>query len=310
MKKWLLFAVIALSFSASSFASRSWNGRIFQVSSQKDISINELVAGLAEATTIVLGEKHNTPAIQLAQASVIDSVVKATHKEGHFITAWEFLNYTDQEDINAAYMRFLSGTIDALGFLIETQGTTSNDSYIPILETTKSLQGNIIGVNISREAKKPVLKGGIGALDIKYLPPNFAMGSVGYRQRFIEVMNDHVPPDLLENYYAAQCLTDDIMAYRLQGYSDASLTFLITGSFHTDYYDGVIGRINIRLPNKSIAVVRLIDASDYDESELNETFSKILHDDTYGDIADYVYFVNEPTQAKRQSYSKATIGLI
>jgi len=294
MKKWFIFTMLGLTLSAPCFALRSWNGRILHVRTQKDISIKELTAGLSKARTIILGEKHNTVAIQLAQSLIIDKVVTATYTEGLFITAWEFLNYTDQEKIDAAYALFLSGKINALDFLIETQGTAGNDSYIPVLETTKARQGNIIGVNLSREIKAPVVKGGINAIDPKYLPPNFAMGSAGYHQRFVEAMSGHASTEIIENYYAAQCLTDDVMAYTLQKYFTIPLLFLITGSFHTDYYDGVVDRVNIRLTDKSLAVVRLIDASDYDEKELNETLSEILYNKIYGNIADYVYFVNEP----------------
>ena len=127
------------------------------------------------------------------------------------------------------------------------------------------------------------------------------MGNVGYHQRFIDIMEGHVPKESIENYYAAQCLTDDIMAYTLQKYSNLPLLFLITGSFHTDYYDGVVDRIRVRLIDKSIAVIRLIDASDYDEKELDETFSEILHDKAYGNVADYVYFVNEPQRLDRNT---------
>ena len=148
MHKWLIFTIITLTLSASTFAARSWNGRILRVSTQNDISIQELSAGLGKAHTIILGEKHNTTAVQLAESRVIHHVVQATHTEGLFITAWEFLNYTDQANINAAYARFLSGKIDAAGFLAETQGSAKNNSYIPVLETTKADQGQIIGVNI------------------------------------------------------------------------------------------------------------------------------------------------------------------
>lgn len=298
MKSWLIFIIAALNFSVSSFAAHSWNGRILQVARQKDISISELTTNLSNAQIIILGEKHNTPAIQFAQSVIINRVVSAAHKEGQFATAWEFLNYTDQDKINTAYARFVSGKIDALNFLLETQGTTHDASYVPILETTKAWQGNMIGVNISREAKDPVLKSGINAINPAYLPPNFAMGSAAYHQRFVEIMSDHVSANVMENYYAAQCLTDDIMAYSLQKNVNTPLVFLITGSFHADYYDGVVSRINVRLSGKSVAVVRLIDASDYDEKEMNETLSEILRHQTYGNIADYVYFVNEPTTSK------------
>lgn len=293
MNKWFILAILTLGFSMSAFASSSWNGRIIRVPTQQDISMKELTAGLSKAQVIILGEKHNTSAIQYAQSLIIHNVVTATHQENQFLTAWEFLNYPEQDKINLAYARFISGKIDGLGFLIETQGTTNNASYIPILDITKILQGNLIGVNISREAKQPVVEGGIGAVDPQYLPPDFAMGSTGYHQRFIDIMTGHGSPERIENYYAAQCLTDDIMAYTLQKNFNIPLQFLITGSFHTDYFDGVVNRIKIRLPEKSVIVVRLIDASEYDEQELNDMLPDILYDKTYGNIADYVYFVNE-----------------
>ena len=293
MKNGLILMMITLTLSTLSFASHSWNGRIFHAPTQQEISLKKLTAGIIQFPIIILGEKHNTPAIQLAQSEIMNNAVKAKHAENLFITAWEFLNYTDQDNINTAYKNFVSGKIDALSFLQETQGTTNNKSYIPILETTKALKGQIIGVNISREAKDPVVKGGIEALDPKYLPPDFAMGSLEYHQRFVEIMDGHSPPETIENYYAAQCLTDDIMAYTLHKYFNTPLLFLITGSFHTDFFQGVVNRLYIR-NNKSVAVIRFIDASDYDEAELNETLPKILYDKTYGTIADYVYFVNEP----------------
>ena len=129
------------------------------------------------------------------------------------------------------------------------------------------------------------------------------MGSAGYHQRFINAMSDHAPAEIIENYYAAQCLTDDIMAYTLQKYRNTPLVFLVTGSFHADYDDGVANRLNIRLPDKSVAIVRFIDASDYDAKELEETFPQILYDKTYGNVADYVYVVNEPAPTRQVYHS-------
>lgn len=297
-KTFTFFSVIIILFllfwSTVSIAFQTWDGRIFQVHSQKETSLDELTSYLNEADMIIFGEQHNTDAIQLAESLIIKKVVKAQHKQGKFLIAWEFLNYTEQKNISYAFNQFTADKITAKEFLIQTQSSTHNISYIPILETLKLFQGNIIGVNISREAKEPVLQGGIDAMDPRYIPPNFAMGSVNYFQRFKDAMKDHVPSDRIENYFVAQCLTDDIMAYTLQQNINPPLIFLITGNFHTDYYDGVVNRIRIRQSLNPI-IIRFIDASDFDAKELDQDLPQLLHDEKYGDIADYVYFVNEPT---------------
>ncbi len=292
MLKLILFITL-LYWSTFSFAFQNWNGRIFQVNMQKEIFFDELLTHLNEEKIIIFGEQHNTTAIQLAESLIIKNVVISQHNQGKFLAAWEFLNYTEQKNISYAFNQFIADKITAEEFLIQTQGTAQNISYIPIFKTLKLFQGDLIGVNISREAKAPVLEGGIDAIDPKYIPPNFALGSVNYFQRFKDVMKDHVPSDRIENYFAAQCLTDDIMAHTLQQNINPPLIFLITGNFHTDYYDGIVNRIRVRQSVNPI-IIRFIDASDFDSKELNELLPQLLHDEKYGDIADYVYFVNEP----------------
>jgi len=295
MRKWLLLLLLLGDISAyAKDNSRPWHGRIFQTNLQKEISLDELTGRLRRFQIIVLGEKHNTPAVQTAQQSLVAGVVLATHQQGNFITAWEFLNYPDQEQINAAWTPYANGAITAYDFLMKTQGSLLNDSYIPILEVTRSFQGKLVGVNISREAKAPVVDSGITALDPQYLPPDFSMGTPAYHRRFVSAMSGHTPPERIENYYAAQCLTDDIMAFTLEKSPQWPLVFLIVGGFHADYSDGVVSRIIHRLPGHPLAVIRFLDASDYDATELNATWPHILHDKVDGDLADYVWFVNEP----------------
>jgi uncharacterized iron-regulated protein len=80
------------------------------------------------------------------------------------------------------------------------------------------------------------------------------------------------------------------MAYHYLKNSKNDLNFLIAGSFHTDFYDGVVNRLKMRHPKISLVTVKIIDASDFSESELLDQLSH----EKYGEIADYVYFVNNP----------------
>jgi uncharacterized iron-regulated protein len=275
----------------ASAATRSWDGLILEAQSQRPVDLNELSLNLVFARTVVLGEKHNTVAIQLAQAKVMDSVI-ALAPQDRFTTAWEFLNHTSQNQIAAAFDRYKIGQIDAAEFLVQTQGNSKYINYAPILEVTKKRNGQLIGVNLSRADKEPVVQGGLSNAKPGTVPADFELGGSGYYERFKKTMEGHATPEQLDRYYAAQCLTDDMMAVQLIADQLSARRFLVVGSFHSDYFDGTVARLMKRAPDQVIATVKFVDASDYTEAELNS----IAIDPKYGPIADFVYFVNEPTQ--------------
>ena len=288
-----LFFFGCLSLSTNpAFASDFWNGRVIDVHSDQQISEAELGMRLAASSFVILAEKHYAQAVQLGQARVIRSTVAARDLNARdFTLGWEFLNFSDQDRISDFYGQFTRGEIDATTFLEKTQGYAPAISYAPIFEAARDLEGDLLPVNLSRAQKAPVLKGGIEAADPTLVPPGFEMGSQGYYERFKRVMEDgHTSETQIPNYFAAQCLTDDVMAYHLAALH-TTLNFLVVGSFHAEYEDGVISRLRARSAGASVRTVRFIDASDYNESELQG----LLHDSEYGDLADFVMYVNEPS---------------
>jgi uncharacterized iron-regulated protein len=289
--KFICIFLALISVAHSEVSSKSWDGRIFNVKTKIEITEEEYVHDLASFTTIVLGEKHYTPAVQLAQAKTIRSLVTATGRAGEFTTGWEFLNVTSQSLTDDLFNKVKTKVISAENFLDETQGKTPSMSYAPIINVTADLGGKILGMNLSRAEKAPVTEKGIEALDPQLLPPGFDYGTAGYFERFKEVMQGHATPEQVKNYYASQCLVDDVIAYHLLGNAEP-LKFLIVGSFHSDFFDGAVNRMKVRDPHLLIATVKIIDSSDFSENELLAE----LHDNKYGDIADYVYFVNNPKE--------------
>jgi len=282
--------MVFLMIFVSTVQAQNWNGRIFEAQSGSEISEHEYVRQLAQNSIIVLGEKHYTEAVQAAQAKTIRMVVEAAGSAGSFTTGWEFLNVSSQKLTDKLFSKLKNKEITAEMFLLETQGKTPNNSYAAIINTTAELDGSLLGMNLSRSEKAPVTEGGLSKLDPKLLPPEFQHGTSGYLERFTQTMQGHATPEQIKNYYDSQCLVDDVAAYHLLNDSKHELKFLIIGSFHSDFYDGAVNRIKIRSPNTDIVSVKVVDASDYAEDEL----LAILHDDQYGDVADYVYFVNNP----------------
>jgi hypothetical protein len=161
---------------------------------------------------------------------------------------------------------------------------------------TRAHGGRFLGVNLSREEKAPAVEKGLSGMDPALVPPGFALGGADYFKRFHEAMAAHAPtPEKLQNYYVAQCLTDDAMAYHIAEHTGTERNFLITGSFHMEYNDGVVTRLKARLPGKQVVTVRILDTSDYIEEELDG----LIKDKSYGPTADYLMFVEEPFVAQK-----------
>lgn len=302
-------------FISSAFAGQSWDQRIYDSRHQEIISKQELVTRVSDADNIVLSEDHHYVApIHEAQAALIDAINAGNNRE--FVTGWEFLDFEDQAEIEKLYGRFIAGELDARTFTRALQGDSAGALYnlmwgmarakfnmalgkmallqdpavyAPIWEVAKSKQGSILGTNISRRDRAIVAAKGIAALRPEMLPAEFELGTANYLERFRQAMEPHLPPGKsLDNYYAAQCLSDDWMALQLVGKS--GLKFLVVGSFHADFNDGVVHRLKVRARGQNTVSIKIVDASIYAENEMEQ----VLKDPTYGAVADYVYIINEP----------------
>lgn len=288
-----LFKVLVLACSlvlAPQLAHAEWHGKVIHAITGQELAIGDMIQELRSAANVALAEKHYTPAVQAMQGRIIRDLVKATGTEGRFTTAWEFLNFSAQDKTDAAFGRFVAGDITVAEFLKLTQGSVPSDSYVPVLEATKELGGQLLGVNLSRAEKAPVVERGIGAADPKLVPPGFEMLGGGYFERFEAAMAGHATPEQIQNYFAAQCLTDDVMAFHITRDATNPLRFIVLGSFHAEYFSGTVERIRARSPKELTRVVRIIDASDFSAKEL----LGLIQHPKYGPIGDYVVFVNEP----------------
>jgi len=253
---------------------------------------SELVSILSLNNIIVIGEKHYTKEIQAEEGRIISDVVSFSNKQNQFSLFWEFLNASSQDETQSLFNKVINHEISASEFLIKTQGSAKAVIYSPMIEATVSLGGKVFGGNLSRDEKAPVVLGGLAALDPKILPPGFKLGGPNYLERFSEIMSGHATPEQIINYFAAQSLVDDVIAYHLYQDSKSSLNFLLIGAFHSMYNDGVVARLKERNSTSKIANIEIIDSSDYSAQEIEGLYLN----DKYGDRADYIVFVNEPQE--------------
>jgi uncharacterized iron-regulated protein len=281
-------------------AHADWNGKILDVRTKQNISRTELISNLSLNNIIVIGEKHYTKEVQDEEGKLISDVVIFSNKENQFSLFWEFLNASSQNETQALLNQVITHEISASDFLIKTQGSAKAVIYSPMIEAAVNLGGNVFGGNLSRDEKAPVVSGGLAALDPKLLPPGFKLGGPSYLERFTEVMSGHATPEQITNYFAAQSLVDDSIAYHLYQNSMTNLNFLVIGAFHSMYSDGVVSRLRDRNSSSKIANIEIIDCSDYTIQEMED----LDLNDKYGDRADFIVFVNEPEIVKKINLNK------
>jgi uncharacterized iron-regulated protein len=251
---------------------------IYSTKTKSYIEYGDFINELPNDGHIVLGEFHNFNSIQNAQAQIIkDKILESGNLENAQIM-WEFLNHTEQESINETYSQFLSRNMSATDFTTLIAGK-QNTSYAPIMELTKLTKRAPIALNLPRALKKKVMNEGIGSIDPSLVPDHHYVGGEDYLNRFRAAMGGHAPEDMIQKYFLAQCLTDSVMSNEAHE-NHLGLSFLIAGSFHTDFFDATVSRLR-DISSEKITTLKITNKELFDPSFIEE-------DENYGYYADYI----------------------
>jgi uncharacterized iron-regulated protein len=252
--------------------------RVYDLRHDREIHPQSLPQKISTPITIVLSEQHYQPSIQKTQAEVIRSIVQHHNLQGKFSVGWEFLDFTDQDLIDDLTSQWGEGIIDDETFIRKlfpsAKSSEKNRIYLPILRAVRDFEGQLLGVNAPRDWKKIVTSQGLGGLETHQMPSQCNSSQNNYRDRFFEVMSDHIQQATLERYFEAQLYTDCTIANILTNKSKHDLKFLIIGSFHADFGDGVVPQLG------SAVTIKLIQGKD---DEL------LIPHPRYGKISDFVY---------------------
>jgi uncharacterized iron-regulated protein len=192
-------------------------------------------------------------------------------------SAMEFLTYTDQSVVD----QYSQGLISEADFLQRAHWSSGNPFMFyreQILLPSES-GGRCLALNIPREVADQVAAGGPDSLSAEQrqlLPPVWERGSDAYFERFREAMEGHVSEAELENYFWAQSLWDDTMAWNtLKEFDPLAVTVIIVGNFHVEFGQGLPARL---VRQGALHVTTLLQS----EGELAD-------DPAYGPHADFIW---------------------
>jgi uncharacterized iron-regulated protein len=271
-----------------------WVYSLDGVEGAREVDWEQMISTLSPSDYLVVGEHHYDIELQASQAKLIREVLDLKQSGSNFTLGWEFLPWTRAEQIQNHFQSWSASEVSDAAFLKGLFGDeTRESSYLPLLRLVRDREGQLLATNLTRDEKRPVVQGGIEALDPRLLPSDFREGSEQYWIRFIRALGGHGDPRSLRNYFAAQVLTDEVMADRLVAHSVRDFRILVAGEFHTAYFDGAVASLRRRARGaklRSVSFFRNVNPETGMQLEEAERMSQMLSPE-FGVRADFVVWL-------------------
>jgi uncharacterized iron-regulated protein len=258
-----LFALVPLALtSCSTFGLRGGDYRIYETRSGAEIELEQMVAELASADVVFLGEEHDNDAGHRLQLWTVEMLADGGRP---LILSMEQFEADVQEPLD----RYLAGEIGAKEFLAESRPWPNYpEHYRPLVEFAKRRGFPVLAANIPRPLASRVAHEGLYSIGNERLAPWVVWtDEPEYAQRFARAMgrNHFDQADGgLRRWFTAQCVKDEKMAesiVRALGAARAAgqdpLVVHLCGKFHSDYALGTVSRLRRRQPELDLRVVAM-----------------------------------------------------
>lgn len=249
-------------------------------------TLETVVAQMEPSSVLIVSELHGFQPHHDNQIAALQALGE------HFpqvSLGMEFFDRNKQEVVN----RYLAGTLPEEDFLDEVHwmGPTFTKYKTQVLFPTRH-GGTTLGLNMDRILTTKVAKNGIENLsdaDKLLLPPQFTMGNDGYFERFKETMAGHLPPSAkIENYFQAQSIWDETMAWTAKEFLDQNPTqvlMIIVGDFHASHGGGLPDRLKAR-GIQNVVTISQVNFSGSTPEEQNELINPGTK---WGPRADFIW---------------------
>jgi len=251
--------------------------RVYDTKKKRITDFEAMVAQLAKADLVFLGEQHDDPRTHQLQAAVLEGV--ARRRSGPIVLALEMF----ERDVQPNLDRYLAGNMTEAEFLAGSRpwGNYAVD-YRPMVEFARSKGWPVVAGNVPRRLASVVARRGLAAIDSlpagdrAFVARQLSCPRDGYWERFKQTMGDmgghgmSLSPEQLEatvwRTYEAQCVKDETMGEAVAESHLARQAMVIhaNGAFHSDYRYGTVARAQQRAPKAKSVVVSFVPVTDLD----------------------------------------------
>lgn len=279
MKRLLFIALIILPFFAQS-QDLSQHYKIYDVKKQKIISLDDIVADMANANALFFGEEHNDSIGHYLEVTLFKKLAAAY---GNKIGLTLEMFHTDVQPVINEY---LAGMITEKNFIKEARAWNNYKDYRPMVEFAKTEGIEVIGGNAAARYSNAVTKNGLEVLaklpanSKQFLPPNAIDTLTGrYYEKFIGLLGGHGMGAM--KVYQTQNFWDATMAWSIAKFAKANKdkkVLQVNGRFHSDEKLGTYAQLKKYAPKLKALNIASFSSDDF----TNPNWEK------YKDLGDYV----------------------
>ncbi|MEZ5317194.1 MAG: ChaN family lipoprotein [Vicinamibacterales bacterium] len=239
-----------------------------------------MLADLASADVIFLGEQHDDPNTHRLELAVLQGLQR---RRGDLVLSLEMF----ERDVQEPLEHFLMGHTPEQEFLAGARPWPRYDTdYKPLVDFAMAHQWSVVAANVPRPIANEISKEGLGVLAGK---PDAERGWFArdlqcpldgeYFDRFGQAMGGHpaegqtvaAQRQMVERFYQAQCVKDETMAESIAGAYTAAAAGAkrpavvhVNGAFHSDFHLGTAERVRRRLPAQRVVVVTMMPVANLD----------------------------------------------
>jgi uncharacterized iron-regulated protein len=252
--------------------------RVYDTRRQTWTDFESMLADLARADVVFVGEQHDDPNTHRLQAAMLDGLRRRGVTLALALEMFE-------RDTQGGLDTYLSGGIAEDEFLASSRPWPRYATdYRMLVEMAKANGWPIIAANIPRRYASSVAKTGLSALDSlspterSWVASDVQCPRDAYFDRFAATMSGHDGAGgtkvaaaerqaTTERYYFSQCVKDETMAEAIATGFDQynrKLVVHVNGAFHSDFGQGTAERVRRRLNGRRVAVVSVLPVKDLD----------------------------------------------
>lgn len=254
-----------------------------------------MLAELARADVVFVGEQHNDPATHKLERAILDGLLR--RKLGITVSLEMF-----ERDVQQQLNDYLTGQLSEEVFLKNSRPWPNyiND-YRPLVELARAHRFPVIASNIPRRLASQVSRQGLDSVnslpeaDRKLVAAQFQCPFDDYFKRFTQAMSSHPAGDskseekkdekkvaeekaMVEKFYLAQCAKDETMAEAISaallaqsnGSQPKNVIVHFNGAFHSDFKLGTAARVIRRAPKSKVKIVSVVPVDNLDQINADE----------------------------------------
>jgi len=236
--------------------------RIFDVRGRK-ATYGKMLKDISQCQVVLFGEMHDNPISHWLELQLTKDLFAI--KKQNLVLGAEMFEARDQGMMD----KYLKGEMveDTFRKKVNLWSNYSTD-YRPLVEFARNTNLKFIATNVARKYAAMVMKGGFEKLDSlnvdekKYLAPLPVLYDPELEQ-YKKMLSMAEPGHNSPNLPKAQAIKDATMAYFIsQNLSEGKLFLHFNGSYHSDFYEGIMWYLKQKNANMRIMTITTVEQSD------------------------------------------------